>query len=79
MSVIPSSGEVSERKAQVSEELEEMVSGIILLGIPNEPVWKYYIEGQDAYSLGKFVSSSRDCGLVPLMKRNTMSLCSKSL
>lgn len=62
MSVIPSSGEVSERKAQVSEELEEMVSGIILLGIPNEPVWRYHIEGQDAYSLGKFISSSRDCG-----------------
>lgn len=62
MSVIPSSGEVSERKTQVSEELEEMVNGIILLGIPNESVWKYYIEGQDVYSLGECILSSRNCG-----------------
>jgi hypothetical protein len=62
MSTIPSSGAVSERKTQVSEELEEMVNGIVLLGIPNEPVWKYYIEGQDAYSLGKCISSSCGCG-----------------
>jgi hypothetical protein len=62
MSSIPSSGELSKRKGQVSEELEEMVNGIILLGIPNEPVWRYYIEGQDIYSLGKRVSSFRDCG-----------------
>ena len=60
MSTIPSSGEVSERKAQVSEELEEMVGGIILLGIPNEPVWRYYIEGQDIYSLGKRVSPAHN-------------------
>jgi hypothetical protein len=62
MSTIPSSGAVSERKTQVSEELEEMVNGIVLLGIPNEPVWKYYIEGQDAYSLGECISSSCGCG-----------------
>jgi len=62
MSAIPSSGEASKRKTQVSEELEEMVNGIILLGIPNEPVWKYYIEGQDVYSLGKRTPSVRDCG-----------------
>ena len=55
MSVIPSSGDFSERKGQVSEELEEMVNGIVLLGIPNEPVWKYYIEGQDVYSLGECI------------------------
>ena len=62
MSTIPSSGEVSKRKGQVSEELEEMVNGIILLGIPNEPAWRYYIEGQDVYSLGKDLSSVDDCG-----------------
>lgn len=61
MSVIPSSGDPSQRKGQVSEELEEMVDGIVLLGIPNEPVWKYYIEGQDVYSLGKRILSVRDC------------------
>jgi len=61
MSVIPSSGDSSKHKGQVSEELEEMVDGIVLLGIPNEPVWKYYIEGQDVYSLGKHVSSVCDC------------------
>jgi len=61
MSAIPSSGEVSKRKAQMSEELEEMVNGITLLGIPNEPVWRYYIEGQDIYSLGKRVFSARGC------------------
>jgi hypothetical protein len=42
----------------VSEELEEMVNGIILLGISNEAVWTYHIEGQDVYSLGKFCSVS---------------------
>ena len=62
MSAIPSSDEVSERRARVSEELEEMVNGIILLGILNEPVWRYYIEGQDAYSLGRCILSFRDCG-----------------
>ena len=62
MSAMPSSGQVSERKAQVSEELEEMVNGIILLGISNEPVWRYYIEGRDVYSLGKSVPSSHDYG-----------------
>jgi len=61
MSVIPSSGDSSKRKGQVSEELEEMVDGIVLLGIPNEPVWKYYIEGQDVYSLGERISLVRDC------------------
>lgn len=62
MSAIPSSGDSSKRKGQVSEELEEMVNGIILLNIPNEPVWRYYIEGQDIYSLGKHIPSVRDCG-----------------
>ena len=61
MSVIPSSGEISGRKAQVSEELEEMVNGIVLLGIPNEPAWRHHIEGQDVYSLGKCVLSPCDC------------------
>ena len=57
MSAIPSSGRVSERKSQVSEELEEMMNGIILLGIQNETVWRYYLEGQDVYSLGKSTPS----------------------
>lgn len=55
MSAIPSSSQVSERRSKVSEELEEMVNGIILLGIQNEGVWRYYLEGQDVYSLGKFI------------------------
>ena len=62
MSTIPSSGDFSKRKGQMSEELEEMVSGIVLLSIPNEPVWRYYIEGQDVYSLGERTSPVRDCG-----------------
>ena len=62
MSAIPSSGKVSERKSQVSEELDEMVNGIILLGIQNEDVWRYYLEGQDVYSLGKLIPFIRDSG-----------------
>lgn len=58
MSTIPPSGEDSERKTQVSEELEEMVNGIVLLGIANEAVWIYYIEGLDVYSLGNLISFS---------------------
>ena len=58
MSATPS----SERQSQVSEELEEMVNGIILLGISNEAVWTYYIEGQDVYSLGKFAPLPSDSG-----------------
>lgn len=57
MSVLP-----SESKSQVSEELEEMMNGIILLGIQNEAVWRYYIEGQDVYSLGKLIPFICDPG-----------------
>ena len=63
MSVVPSSGGFSKQKGQMSEELEEMVNGIVLLNIPNEPVWRYYLEGQDVYSLGKRTLSVRDGGL----------------
>ena len=62
MSVIPSSGDSSKRKCQVSQELEEMVDGIVLLVIPNEPVWRYYIEGQDIYSLSKHIPTDHDYG-----------------
>lgn len=58
MSAMPS----SKRKSQVSEELEEMMNGVVLLGIPNEAVWKYYIEGQDVYSLGEIASLIFDTG-----------------
>lgn len=61
MSTIPSSGDSSKLKGQMSEELEEMVDGIVLLSIPNEPVWRYYIEGQDIYLLGECIPLVPDC------------------
>lgn len=63
MSAIPSSGQ---GRAQVSEELEEMVNGIVLLGIQNEDVWRYYLEGQDVYSLGEPLSFIYHHGLTPV-------------
>jgi superkiller protein 3 len=41
-------------KKQLSEEVQDMISGIVLLNIPNELAWNLYIEGTNAASIGMY-------------------------
>ena len=47
------SGDSAQTKVKLADELDELVDGIILLRIPNESVWTFYLEGQDCQSICK--------------------------
>lgn len=51
--VLPVTGEFAQAKQNVAQELDELVNGIVLLGIPDESAWTFYLEGQDWYSTGR--------------------------
>ncbi|GBE81379.1 Superkiller protein [Sparassis crispa] len=46
--VLPATGESAAQKAQVATEVEELVNGMVLLGIPDELAWTSFIEAKDA-------------------------------
>jgi hypothetical protein len=63
-------------KAKLADEVDDIVSGIVLLRIPNESAWTFYLEGQDCQSLGELVCinyshSSNACDV----KTNTIFPC----
>jgi superkiller protein 3 len=49
---LPFSGKFSSAKAQVATEVEVLVNGAVLLGIPDELAWTIFIEGIDSDSIG---------------------------
>ncbi len=40
-------------KLKLSQEVQELISGIVLLNIPNELAWNLHIQGIDASSIGE--------------------------
>jgi superkiller protein 3 len=49
---LPSTPEFADQKAVLSQEVQDLVSGIVLLRIPNELAWTLYIESKDAKTIG---------------------------
>lgn len=52
LNALPSTGEFSAQKSQVAADVRELVDGIVLLEIPDEAAWLFYLEGKDAASIG---------------------------
>ena len=53
---LPATGKKTE-KAQLASELNELVSGMVLLNIPEELAWTLMIESKDAAEIGWFPTS----------------------
>ena len=51
---LPSIGEYSAQKAELSAEVQDLVAGIVLLEIPNELAWSLYLESKNAKTIGQF-------------------------
>jgi superkiller protein 3 len=51
---LPSSGKLSSTKAQIASEVEGLVSGAVLLGIPDELAWTIFIDGKNTDSIGQY-------------------------
>ena len=47
-------------KRQLAIEVEKLISGVVLLRIPDELAWSAFIEGQNCEAIGTAISSS-DC------------------
>lgn len=43
----------SEKKAVLFAEVDDMASGVVLLGIPDELAWTFVIEGKDCDTIGE--------------------------
>lgn len=52
---LPSSAEYMDQKKSLTDEVQEMVNGIVLLGISNELAWNLFIEGKNAETIGETV------------------------
>jgi superkiller protein 3 len=42
-------------KAQIATEVEQLVHGAVLLGLPDELAWTIFIEGKNSDSIGEFL------------------------
>lgn len=51
---LPLSGKLAPVKTQIAAEIEQLVHGAIVLGIPDEIAWTFFIEGKNSDSIGKF-------------------------
>lgn len=49
---LPNSPEFADQKNKLAHEVQDLVSGIVLLKIPNELAWSLYIESKDAKTIG---------------------------
>lgn len=67
---------LSDEKISVAAEVESLVNGVVLLGIPDEFAWVYYIDGMDSETLEgydyavlwRFVGLFPDAPLARLLK-----------
>ena len=46
---------ISSEKTKVASELEDLVNGVVLLGIPDELAWTIFIEGKDCDTIGRLL------------------------
>ncbi|CAL1707991.1 unnamed protein product [Somion occarium] len=51
---LPTTGKLATQKARLREEVNELVNGMVLIGIPNELAWNIYIEGRDAETIEEY-------------------------
>ena len=52
LSALPDTLDFSDQKHALNREVQDMINGIVLLGIPNELSWALFIEGKDAATIG---------------------------
>lgn len=50
---LPVSGKLAPLKAQMATEVEQLVRGAVLLGLPDELAWSVFIEGKNSDSIGQ--------------------------
>lgn len=55
---LPSNAEYTAQKAKLSAEVQDLVAGIVLLGIPNELAWSLYLESKNAKTIDEYDVSS---------------------
>ncbi|KDQ57736.1 hypothetical protein JAAARDRAFT_35420 [Jaapia argillacea MUCL 33604] len=48
---LPASQEFAVQKAKIASEIDELVDGAVLLGLPDELAWSIFIEGKDTDSI----------------------------
>lgn len=62
-------------KSRLSAEVQDLISGIVLLNIPNHLAWSLFIEGTDAATIGMFLPpTSLHTALILHEKRNMTSM-----
>lgn len=42
----------SPEKVGLGKELDELVSGVVIIGVPDEPSWSIFLEGKDTDTIG---------------------------
>ncbi|OCH91806.1 TPR-like protein [Obba rivulosa] len=52
--VLSTSGDEATRKAEIAAELEELINGMVLLGIRDELAWSIYIEHKDVAEIKQY-------------------------
>lgn len=52
LEALPVVGDKSSLKKELLSEVQDLCNGMVLLGIPNELAWIFYIESMDVYSIG---------------------------
>lgn len=63
---LPDTKEFSVQKKKISAEVQDLVSGIVLIQIPNELAWTLFIEAKNAVSVGQYKSfTSKFATLIP--------------
>ncbi|KAH9947609.1 TPR-like protein [Amylocystis lapponica] len=52
--VLPAAGEAAAQKTKVAAELEDLVNGMVLLGVQDDLAWSLFIEAKDAGSIDMY-------------------------
>ena len=75
---LPASAEFLEQKTSLIQEVDDMVNGMVLLGVRNELAWTIFIEGKDAETIGKTLSPPDRIAANIHLQRTTITRLSHS-
>lgn len=56
----------SSEKAPLGKELDELVDGVVIIGVPDELSWSIFLEGKDSDTIGSCRSVSYKWGYLEL-------------
>ncbi|KAJ3553260.1 hypothetical protein NM688_g3709 [Phlebia brevispora] len=51
---LPSTKEYADQKKALAEEVQEMINGMVLIGVQNELAWRLFIDGRDAETIADY-------------------------